>query len=75
MNMFQKLVAHKTTMVPQQYEEDPKFGQWVNVQRHRYKNKKLLPKRIYLLKSIGFDLEGAKATTYHSVWTGMFENS
>ena len=77
--MYQKIVAykmlHKNTIVPFHYQEDPKLGRWVCHQRLRHKDNSILPKRVYLLKSIGFDLEGAIATTYYSVWTGMFENS
>jgi hypothetical protein len=56
--MFRKLVAykkrHKNTMVPRQYNEDPKLGRWVPQQRYKYNHGKLLPERLALLNSIDF---------------------
>jgi hypothetical protein len=58
MSMFQKFVGykeqHKDTKVPKQ---DPKLTRWVSKQRIRYKNNELLPKRLALLNSIGFNRE------------------
>jgi hypothetical protein len=76
MVMFQKLVAyknqHKNTMVPFHYEKDRKLGHWVPVQRQNYKNEELLPKRADLLKSIGFEWDGAKEHC-DKLWMGMFQ--
>ena len=58
MGMFEKLVEykkeHNNTRVQCRYEKDPKLGEWVSKQRNAYKNDKLLPKRLVLLKSIDF---------------------
>jgi hypothetical protein len=58
MKMFQKLVVykkvHKNTMVPYQYDEDPKLGSWVSTQRQRFKKNKLPKERFDKLDSIGF---------------------
>jgi hypothetical protein len=76
MGMFQKLVAykelHKSSMVPVHYQEDPKLGNWVSTQRQNYENEELLPKRVDLLKSIGFEWYAAKEK-YDELWIGMFQ--
>ena len=76
MNMYQKIVAykkmHKNTIVPFHYQEDPKLGHWVSQQRLRYKNDSILPKRVDLLKSIGFEWDGAKVN-YDELWMGMYQ--
>ncbi|OEU21563.1 hypothetical protein FRACYDRAFT_179907 [Fragilariopsis cylindrus CCMP1102] len=59
MNMFQKLSAykkqHKNTVVPKQYNKDPKLGRWVSKQRHFYSYNELHPERLALLNSIDFN--------------------
>jgi hypothetical protein len=54
MGMFQKLITyknlHKDTKVPTEYDEDPKLGNWVSLQRKFYKNDRLYSKRLALLK-------------------------
>jgi hypothetical protein len=77
MGMFETLVAyneqHQNTMVPQQYEEDPKLGIWVFTQRNNYKKDVLLPKRLVLLESIGFDWDGVRGGKVDNKrWMGMF---
>jgi hypothetical protein len=58
MEMYHRLVAykkqHRSTIVPEYYKEDPKFGIWVSNQRKYYKNKTLSVERINRLESIGF---------------------
>ncbi|OEU08115.1 hypothetical protein FRACYDRAFT_196883, partial [Fragilariopsis cylindrus CCMP1102] len=74
MNMYQKIVAykkmHKNNTVPFHYQEDPKLGHWVSQQRKKYKNEELLPERVDLLKTIGFEWDGEK---YDELWMGMFQ--
>jgi hypothetical protein len=76
MDMFQKLVIHKklhkNTMVPRQYNEEPKLGTWVKTQRQNCKNDSLLPNRVDLLKSIGFEWYAAKEKS-DELWMGMFQ--
>ncbi|OEU11712.1 hypothetical protein FRACYDRAFT_160978, partial [Fragilariopsis cylindrus CCMP1102] len=58
MKMFQKLVeyekAHKHTLVPNQYDEDPSLGLWVSNQRQLFKKNELSEERLDQLHSIGF---------------------
>ena len=58
MKMFQKLVeyekAHKHTLVPNQYDEDPPLGLWVSTQRKLFNKNKLLKERLDQLNSIDF---------------------
>jgi hypothetical protein len=73
--MFEKLVEykkqHKNTMVPQQY--DPKLGCWVSTQRRNCRNDDMLPKRLVLLNSIGFEWEDVKAAATQIIWMNMFQ--
>ena len=60
--MYQRLVAYKNehdgnTKVPFRYDKDPHLGEWANIQRQAYKNKKMPTDRAGLLNSIGFDWE------------------
>jgi hypothetical protein len=83
MAIFEKLVEykkqHKNTIVPQRYDEHSqivgctKLGSWVNNQRTSYRNNKLLPNRIDLLNSIGFEWDGVKSATDQIKWMNMFE--
>ena len=59
---------HKNTLVPRQYNEDPKLGPWVHTQRKNYRNDDILPKRLALLNSIYFKWEGAKAARDQMAW-------
>ena len=62
MKMFQRLVAYKetykNTMVPSQYDEDPKLGSWVSTQRYLFKKNDLLPDRLAHLNLIDFVWNG-----------------
>jgi len=53
---FKKLHGH--TMVPQRYKVNPQLGQWVNIQRIRYKhtigNPEMMNDRLRALEEIGF---------------------
>jgi len=53
---FKKLYGH--TLVPQRYKENPQLGQWVHIQRIRYKhtigNPEMMNDRVLALKEIGF---------------------
>ena len=66
-------------MVPKHYDEHSqivgctKLGFWVSTQRQKYKNNKLLPNRIDLLNSIGFEWEGVKLATDQIKWMNMFQ--
>ncbi|OEU21498.1 hypothetical protein FRACYDRAFT_180152, partial [Fragilariopsis cylindrus CCMP1102] len=75
MNMYQKIVAykkmHKNSMVPFRYQEDPKLGWWVTTQRYKYRNQELLPKRVDILNSIGFEWHGSEEKN-QQLWMGMF---
>ncbi len=55
MEMYQRLVQYKqrynNTCVPRQFQEDPKLGAWVVIQRERCGRKD----RVNLLNSIGFE--------------------
>ena len=57
MGMFEKLAAykiqHKNTVVPQQYEKDPKLHNVDIIKKVTYV-------RVDLLKSIDFDWDGAR---------------
>ena len=60
--MFEQLVQYEKKnghcRVPvKKYEANPKLANWVHKQRQKYKNGKLLPDRIELLKGIGFEWE------------------
>jgi hypothetical protein len=79
MDMFQKLVAYKdyykNTSVPTNYKL-PKLKSWVSWQREFYKKNGLLPKRVELLNSIGFEWDGVKAwkERIDQVWMKMYQN-
>ncbi|OEU06263.1 hypothetical protein FRACYDRAFT_201645 [Fragilariopsis cylindrus CCMP1102] len=74
--MFKKLVVykekHKNTMVPSQYDEDPKFGKWVSQQRGIYKNDDMPSNRLDLLNSIDFEWEGVQGKKYEK-WDDVFQ--
>mmetsp|Transcript_19675 Transcript_19675/g.30250 ORF Transcript_19675/g.30250 Transcript_19675/m.30250 type:complete len:309 (-) Transcript_19675:663-1589(-) len=63
-DMFYRLKLYKEvkgdTLVPQNYEEDPPLGKWVNTQRRQYKlhasgrHSLITPERIELLNDEGF---------------------
>lgn len=63
-DMFHRLKLYKETkgdtLVPQNYEEDPPLGKWVNTQRRQYKlhasgrHSLITPERIELLNEEGF---------------------
>ena len=77
MGMFQKLVVYKemnkNTKVPQQYDEDPKLGTWVSTQRGNFRDDELLPKRLVLLNSIGFEWEVVRGRKVNNkIWMNMF---
>ena len=79
MGMFEKLAAykiqHKNTMVPQQYEKDPKLGWWASTQRRYYTKGDLRPNRVDLLNSVGFDWEVVKGRKIdNGKWMSMFQN-
>ena len=56
--MFGQLMVyndeHKHCNVPRGYKDNPQLANWVMKQRTVYKNGKLLPDRIKLLKEVGF---------------------
>ena len=74
--MFQELVAykekHKNTMVPSQYEEDPKLGRWVSTQRNFFKKNELPKERLDQLNSIDFVWRVRKKSK-NVKWDDMFQ--
>ena len=72
--MFVELKKYKQkygdTLVPQDYEDNPQLGSWVNKQRTQYKHKKLSVERIRRLNDVGFvwdALEVAWQSKYNKI--------
>ncbi len=65
LRVFKK--AHGHCNVPQQSKETPELANWVRNQRKNYKTYRLVPDRIQLLNSLGFDWE-----PFEALWETLF---
>ena len=70
--MYQQLKEYygqyQNCNVPTRYKENPRLGQWVNVQRQAYKNNKLSQERMDLLEKLNFSWDRAEGK-----WEEMYQ--
>jgi len=77
--MYKRLVAykkeHNDTNVPKRYKADPQLGDWVNMQRYFWREKKITEERKQLLDSIGLkcDLSAKSIAAWEEMYKRLVE--
>jgi len=70
--MYEKLTQfkkeHHHCHVPQEFQQDPQLGKWVNIQRQTYKKQRLSLEKIQKLEAVGFAWDSTETP-----WQQMFD--